>query len=307
MVGDKMLLYKKNKSKMKKSFGEKFMLIIIVVILLALSFLFLFPLLYVFSMSVSNVLSVARREVFLLPKGFDLDAYQFIIDKPDVWRSYYNTIWYTGVGTLINVTLTMLFAYPLSQKEFFLRKQLTVMMALTMWFSGGLIPTFMLMRTLGLYNTRWVMVLLGAILPWNVIITRTYLQGTIPDSLIESAKIDGAHHLTIFRKVVLPLSKPIIAVNALFYAVGHWNEFFKALVFINNKQIQPLQIFLRNVLFASEMMVDAGVSESSADMYLLAEKMKYSVIVFAMLPILMVYPFIQKYFVKGVMIGSVKG
>lgn len=294
-------------AKIKETKGERVMKAIVIVLLLIFSFIFIYPLLYVFSMSISDSVAVVQREIVIFPKGFKLDAYKVIFDKPDIWKAYYNTIWYAVVGTSISVTLTMLFAYPLSRKEFVLRKPLTIMMAITMWFNGGLIPTFILMKKLDLYNTRWVIVLLGALLAWNVIITRTFLQTTIPDALVECSKIDGANDFVIFYKVILPLSKPIIAVNVLFYAVGQWNEFFKALIYLSNTDLQPLQIFLRNILFAAQMLADAGVSDNSADLYLLSEKLKYAVIIFAMLPIICVYPFLQKYFVKGVMIGSVKG
>lgn len=294
------------KRKIKESPGELIFLAVIVIFILILSAIFLYPLIYVISMSISDSMSVASRKVFLLPKGFHLDAYELIIKRKDVWTAYYNTFFYTITGTLINVVLTMCFSYPLSRKNFVFRRQLTVMMAITMWFSGGMIPSFILINKLHIYNTRWAMILPGAILAWNVIITRTFLSTTIPDALIESAKIDGANDIIVFSKIVLPLSKSIIAVNTLFYAVGHWNNFFRALLYLPNPKLQPLQIFLRNILFAEQMLSDSG-SGAGADYYLLAEKLKYAVIVFSILPILCIYPFVQKHFVKGVTIGSVKG
>ena len=286
--------------------GEKIGQVIIVLILAFLSLIFLYPVIYSFSNSISDSLKVASREIFLLPKGFTLDAYSFILEKPALWQSYYNTVWYTVVGTAINIFLTMTFAYPISRPRFVFKKQLTLMMAFTMWFNGGMIPNFILVKTLGLYNTRWAIVLTGAILAWNVIITKTFLQTTIHESLIESAKLEGANDLFIFNRIVLPLSKPIIAVNLLFYAVGHWNQFFKSLIYTSKSELHPIQIYLRNVLFASQMLADAGGSETSAGLYLLSEKMKFAIIMFAMLPIMCVYPFLQKYFIQGVMIGSIK-
>lgn len=296
-----------NSTKIKESRGDRIAKTVFIVILTIMSLIFLYPLVYVFSMSVSDVVMVASRKVTFFPKGFSLDAYQVVFEKPDVWLAYGNTIWYTVVGTVINVILTMLFAYPISRVSFVLKKQLTIMMAITMWFSGGMIPSFILVNKLGLYGSRWAMVLPGAILAWNVIITKTFLQSNIPDALVESGKIDGANDFIIFARLVLPLSKSIIAVNVLFYAVGHWNEYFNALLYLPKKELQPLQIFLRNILFAAQMMADAGVSDSSAGLYLLSEKIKYATIMVAILPILCVYPFVQKHFVKGVMVGSIKG
>lgn len=272
-----------------------------------MSLIFLYPLLYVISMSLSDVYLVAARKVYLFPRDISLDAYSLIWEKAELWQAYGNTIFYTVAGTLINVTLTMCFAYPLSRPNFILKKGLAFMMAFTMWFSGGMIPDFILVNKLGLYNTRWAMILPGAILAWNVIITRTFLQSSIPDALVESGKLDGANDVVIFMRIVLPLSKSIIAVNTLFYAVGHWNAYFNALLYLPDKKLQPLQIFLRNILFAAQMMSEAGVSDGSGAVYLLSEKVKYAIIVFAILPILCVYPFVQKHFVKGVMVGSVKG
>lgn len=287
--------------------GERVMHAFIVLFLILASVLFLYPMLYVISMSLSDSLLVARREIYLFPKGFTLDAYEMVLHKPNIWVSYYNTIWYTFFGTLLNVSLTMFFAYPLSRQSFVARKPLTIMMAITMWFSGGMIPTFILIKNLGLYNTRMAIILLGAITPWNVIITRTFLSENIPDSLVEAAHIDGCTDLRLFFQIVLPLSQAILAVNVLFYAVGHWNNYFKSLLYLSDSKLQPLQIFLRNILFEAQMLADSGGSDSSSGLYLLSEKIKYAVIVFGMLPIMCVYPFLQKYFVKGVMVGSMKG
>lgn len=295
------------RSKIKSSKGDKILQIVCVVTILILSAIFLYPLVYVISMSLSDAFLVASRKIYLFPKDISWDAYKLVLEKPDLWLAYGNTIFYTVVGTMLNVILTLSFAYPLSRQGFVFRKGMSFMMAFTMWFSGGMIPTFILVNKLGLYNTRLALILIGAVSAWNVIITRTFLQSTIPDALVESAKLDGANDITIFAKIVLPLSKSIIAVNLLFYAVGHWNEYFNALLYLPDKKLQPLQIFLRNILFAAQMMADAGVSDGSGDMYLLSEKLKYAVIVVAILPILCVYPFVQKHFVKGVMVGSVKG
>lgn len=287
--------------------GERILHGVIVILLLLFSAVFLYPMVYVISMSLSDSLLVARREIYFFPRQISLDAYEMIIQKPTVWTAYYNTVWYTLVGTVMSVTLTLLLAYPLSRHSFVARKPLTILSTIPMWFTGGMIPTFILIKNLGLYNTRWAIVLLGCVLPWNVIITRTFMKESISDSLVEAAHIDGCNDLRLFWIIVLPLSKAIIAVNVLFYAVGMWNNYFKSLLYLSSVQLQPLQIYLRNILFAAQMVADSGGSDTSSGLYLLSEKLKYAVIVFGMLPILFIYPFLQKYFVKGVMIGSIKG
>ena len=210
------------------------------------------------------------------------------------------------IGTVIACPLV---AYGLSRLEWKGRDLLffvtiAVMMIPT---EVTMIPTFILIKNLGLYNSRWAIILLGCILPWNVIITRTFLAENIHESLVEAAHIDGCNDLQLFGVIVLPLSKAIIAVNVLFYAVGMWNHYFKSMLYLSSTELQPLQIYLRNILFAAEMVADSGGADSSSGLYLLSEKLKYAVIVLGMLPILCIYPFLQKYFVKGVMIGSIKG
>jgi putative aldouronate transport system permease protein len=265
----------------------------------------LYPLIYVLSMSISTPLAAARQEVWLLPKGFSLSSYQLVFENPDIWKSYFNTVWYTVVGTAVNVVLTITLAYPLSRSQFFAKGPITVIIVFTMFFKGGLIPTFILVNNLGLYNTRWALIVLGAVGVWYVIIARTFFQA-IPESLIESAKLDGANDLTIFRKIVAPLSMPIIAVLILFYAVEHWNSYFSAMIYLPNKELQPLQLYLVKVLVENtQSLADSmtpGEEKSLAIM-----QVKYAIIIVAVLPILCVYPFLQKYFVKGVMIGAIKG
>ena len=265
----------------------------------------LYPLIYVFSMSVSDVFNVARRNVWLLPKGFSLDAYDLIWKRPEIWRAYGNTIWYTSVGTSINLVFTMLLSYPLSRKQFVWRNGLMLFIAFTMWFRGGMLPTFILVNSVGLYNTRWAMVIPNAIIVWNVIITRTFLQANIHDSLVESAKVEGANDFYILLKIVVPLAKAIVAVNVLFYAVMHWNSFFNAILYLPEPDKQPIQIFLRNILIQNQGTIES-ILEDNIERALIGEKLKYAVIIFTMLPIMAVYPFLQKYFVKGVMIGAVK-
>ncbi|NSW92216.1 MAG: carbohydrate ABC transporter permease [Firmicutes bacterium] len=264
----------------------------------------LYPIVYVFSMSISSPLAVAKQEVWLLPKGFSRGAYKLVFDNPDIWRAYYNTIWYTLIGTIVNVIMTVALAYPLSRKSFFAREPIMFFITFTMFFSGGIIPSFILINKLGLYNTRWALIIPGAIGVFYVIIARTYFE-TIPESLIESAKLDGANEVTILWKIIMPLSMPIIAVLILFYAVGHWNSYFSALIYLPNQKLQPLQLYLVKILIENTQDLAAnmlpGEQKSLATM-----QIKYAVIMVAVVPILCVYPFLQKYFVKGVMIGAIK-
>lgn len=264
----------------------------------------LYPFLYVFSMSLSDPKYVIDRSVWLLPKGLTFDAYRLVLENPFVWKAYSNTIWYTSIGTLINVIMTILAAYPLSRRTFVLRYPLMVFIVITMFFSGGLIPTFIVVSDLGLYNTRWAMVLPGAVWAFNIIIARTFFQ-SIPEELIEAAKIDGANDLTILARVVLPLSKPIIAVLTLFYAVGHWNSYFNAVLYLSSSSLHPLQIYLQKILVALSDQF-AGATTAGIVRTAEVEQLKYSSIMVTILPILFIYPFLQKYFVQGVMIGALK-
>lgn len=274
-------------------------------IMLAVIVVCLYPLLYVFSMSISDPLAAARQEVWLWPKGFSLQSYKLVIDNPDIWTAYANTIFYTVVGTALNVVVTLLIAYPLSRRYFVLRMPLTLMIVFTMLFKGGLIPTFTLVNRLGLYDTRLVLILLGAVGVWYVLIARTFFE-SIPETVIESAKLDGANDMVILWRIVAPLSMPIIAVLILFYAVEHWNSYFSALIYLPSKELQPLQLYLVKVLVDNTQSVADSIV-ASEEKSLAIMQVKYSIIIVSTLPILLVYPFLQKYFVKGVMIGAIKG
>jgi len=269
-------------------------------------FITLYPFLYVFSMSISGVQEVIQGNVVLFPKGFSIESYKLILRNQQFWTSYYNTIWYTVVGTTINVTMTILGAYPLSKKWLLHRNSIMFFISFTMFFGGGLIPGYLLVNALGMYNSRWALVIPGAVSAWYIIITRTFFQ-TIPDSLEESAVIDGASELRVLVSIFLPLSKPIIAVLALFHAVGHWNSFFGAMIYLKDASKQPLQIYMRRVLFDAAAEVQRNIAGSVQERSALSIQLKYSSIIVSILPIICFYPFLQKYFVKGVMIGSIKG
>lgn len=276
-----------------------------VFVLSLLSIMTLYPFIYIISMSISDPRSVLAQEIWLLPKGFSLGSYKMVFENNAIWQAYANTIWNTGIGTSINVIFTLMGAYALSRKEFFARRAIMVYIAVTMFFSGGLIPTFLLVNNIGLYNTRWAMVIPGAVNAWNLIIARTYFQSSVPDSLPESAKMDGCSDIGILFRIVLPLSLPIIAVLTIFYAVGHWNAWFNALIYLSDGRLHPLQLFLRKILLMNSPDLLQGM-EDAFDRVAYALQLKYASIMVATLPILCIYPFVQKYFVKGVMLGAIK-
>ena len=296
--------------KIKKSYSDRVFDIVNIIIMLALLVIFLWPLWFVVIASFSNPNEVWNGNVILLPKGFTLSAYEAVSPYKMIWTGYKNTIIYTVVGTFINLVMTICAAYPLSRKDFVPRNFLMFIFMLTMYFSGGLIPTYLVVSKMHLLNTPWAMMIPGAVSIYNVIITRTYFVNSIPSSLQEAAELDGANTFQFLMKIVLPLSKPIIAVIALYYAVGHWNDFFTALIYLNDKELMPLQSFLRDLLMSNKMSLNnmQGLDAAQAEAKMqLSQTLKYSAIIVSTVPVLCIYPFIQKYFVKGVMIGSVKG
>ena len=295
----------KSKRKRYKMTGEDWIFTIVNYVLCFLAAcITVYPLSYVFSMSISAPESVVANLVTLFPKGFSLKAYKVVFRDGEIWRAYYNTIWYTVVGTMISTALTLMAAYPLSRKQFFLRRPLSVFFTLSMFFSGTLVPMYLLINAIGIYNTRWAIVLPTGAAAYYIIMTRTFLSN-IPDSLYESAKIDGATEWTILRKIFIPLSMPIMSVLIIYYAVQQWNGYFNAMVYLaGRKDLQPLQVYLMKILINNEGVTTGTVGGTSMSMISL--QLKYVVIVVALIPILCVYPFLQKYFIKGMMIGAVK-
>ncbi len=296
--------------KFKRSYSDKIFDIVNLIIMLVLFLVFVWPLWFVVIASFSNPNEVWNGNVILLPKQFSMAAYEAVIQYKSIWIGYRNTIFYTVAGTLTNLFMTICAAYPLSRKDFMPRNFFMFLFMLTMYFSGGLIPTYLVASKLHLINTVWAMIIPGAVSIYNVIITRTYFLNSIPSGLQEAAALDGANSFQFLIKVVLPLSKPILAVIGLYYAVGHWNDFFSALIYINDKSLMPLQTFLRDLLMSNKMLVNGmqGMDAAQAEMKMqLAQTLKYSAIVVSTVPVLCIYPFIQKYFVKGIMIGSIKG
>ena len=285
--------------------AERAAKVVLALVLTLLGLVALYPFLYVISMAFSAPEHVLKRDVFFFPKGLGLDGFKLVAANKNLWPAYGNTIFYTVVGTLINLFVTVLISYALSRQYFVLRKSLSLMITFTMFFSGGMIPFFLVISNLGLYNTRWAVLLPFAASAWNIIIARSFYE-QIPESLIESARIDGANDLQILGSIVLPLSGPILSVLTLFYAVGHWNSYFPAMLFISKPALQPVQVYLIRVLIQnSEALAEEGTAGYSRA--LVVEQLKYSVIIVTILPIVVLYPFLQKYFVQGVMIGAIKG
>lgn len=278
------------------------------VILSLLLLVVLYPLYFVVIASISNPDLVNVGDVVLFPKDITLEGYRRIFSDPSIWLGYRNSLIYTVLGTCLNVLLTLTAGYALSRSDLAGRGIFMLIIVFTMFFSGGLIPSYLLVKGLGMLNTIWVMILPNAVSAYNIIITRTFFQSTMPVELLEAAKVDGCSNTRFFLQIVLPVSLPILAVMVLFSAVGHWNSYFQALIYLKDESLQPLQIILRKILIsneASENMVDGLVNQ--AEVVRMAETMKYGVIIVSSLPVLILYPFLQKYFIKGVMIGSLKG
>lgn len=285
--------------------SEFFIQLIFIVPLTLIAIGCLYPIVYVFSKSISEARRIAFETLWLFPKGFSLVGYGEIFNQPSIWKAYGNTLFYTFFGTLINVVLTTMLAYSLSRKDFTARNVLMFLVTFTMLFSGGLIPTFILVTKLQIYNTVWAMLLPEAIAVWNTIIARTFFVG-LPDMLAESAKLDGANDLVILAKIIIPMSKAIIAVLIIFYAVGHWNSYLTALLYLPDSDLHPLQLFLAKLLVNDESMLEAG-GEEALDITFVTDQLKYVAIMIAIIPILCIYPIFQKYFIKGVMVGAIKG
>lgn len=292
------------KDRVFKFFNYSFLTIAMVAVL--------YPLIYIISASISDPAAVNSGKMWLFPKNITFEGYKLIFENDQIWRGYLNTIFYTVLGTSINLAVTLPAAYALGRRDFVGRNFFTAMFVLTMFFEGGLIPTYLVVKNLGLIDTVWAMVLPNAAAIWNIVIARVFFQSTIPIELEESAKVDGCSNFKLFFKIVLPLSAPIIAVMALFYGVDHWNSYFDALIYLSDRALYPLQMVLREILVLQDMAsqntnMDGSMAEALHSKQQLAAVIKYGVMIVSTLPIIIVYPFLQKYFVQGVMIGSLKG
>ncbi|RED41751.1 carbohydrate ABC transporter permease [Paenibacillus sp. VMFN-D1] len=280
----------------------------IYVLLGVVTLIVLYPLFFVLIASVSNPGSVIRGEVWLWPKGFSLIGYERLFGNKELLRGFMNTVMYTVVGTALNVVMTVAGAYPLSRADFKGRHFFTFLIVFTMFFGGGMIPTYLLIKSLGLLNTFWAMIIPSAVSVWNILIMRTFFQSSIPKEVQEAAFMDGCSNIKILLKVVLPLSGPVLAVMVLFYAVGHWNAYFSALLYLSDRDLYPMQLFLREILVQNQMQEMVDISDDTLARSLMdAEAIKYAAVIVTNLPMLILYPFLQKYFVKGVMVGAIKG
>lgn len=278
--------------------------IAIYAVLAVASLVFLYPFYYIISASFSDPASVIESPLLLYPVKFTLTAYKLLLSTSKIWLGYYNSIIYTVCGTALNVTVTLLAAYALSRQELAGRRVVLFFIVITLFFNGGMIPTYLVVKTLGMLDTRWALIVSGAVTTWNLLITRTFLETNIPQELRDAAEVDGAGEFTFFTKIALPLSRPIIAVIALFYGSGHWNAYFNALIYIRQRDLYPLQVFLREMLILdqnTDMMGDV-----TDERVLVALTLKFAIMVVAIAPLLLVFPFVQRFFVKGVLIGALK-
>ena len=298
----------KKTSAIKLSRSDRIYFVVSYIVVTILMLTVLYPLIYIVSASFSSASAVNSGRVWLFPVNFSAYSYKYLLGYKIIWIGYGNTIFYTVAGTAINVALTILCAYSLSRKGLVGSGIITFLFTFTMLFSAGMIPNYMLMRDINLLNTRWALLLPGAISVYNMIVTRTFFRNTIPDELLEASKLDGCSDIQYLLRVVLPLSKAIIAVITMYYAVAHWNSYFNAFLYLSDRSMFPLQIFLRQILVQSSFDTsDITDPEMLEQLRGLEDLLKYAVIVVATAPLLCVYPFVQKYFVRGVMIGSVKG
>lgn len=292
----------KDKSLSAKTFNVINGILMAVVIIITL-----YPLVYVLALSLSSSEYVQAGMVSIVPRGFNIEAYKQVFADNHFWKSYGNTIVYTVLGTALNLAFTSTMAFALSRRDLIGRKPLNMLVVFTMFFSGGLIPNFLLVKNLHIYNTIWAVLLPGAINTYNMIIVRTFMQ-QLPEEILESGRIDGANDLQLFSKIVLPLSKPSLATIGLYYAVDHWNAYFYPMLYLKDKSKYPLQVLLKEMIVDEDLSsLSQGAAEIVGNMQPTSDMLMGASIIIALIPILCVYPFVQKYFVQGVMIGSVKG
>jgi ABC-type glycerol-3-phosphate transport system permease component len=302
---------KTNQSEFRKFYmGDRIFTVCCNVILFLVLLVTLYPIIFIISASFSGVQAVTQGRVWLLPVDFSLEGYKAVFRSQEIPQGFINSVYVTCLGTTVNVVLTLMLAYPLSRKDLYGRNVVTALIAFTMLFSGGMIPSFLLVRNLGLYNTFWAVIIPGAVSVYNAIIARTFFQTNIPPDLLEAAVLDGCSDFRFLAKVVLPLSAPIIAVLVMFYAVGHWNNYFSAMIYLKDPAKKTFQVVLRDILIMNR---DVELNNMIRDVNILFRQqglvmlLKYSLIVIGSAPMMLLYPFIQKHFIKGIMVGSIKG
>ncbi|MBM7789992.1 carbohydrate ABC transporter permease [Tenggerimyces flavus] len=302
-----MTTYAEQVRKIREPRGDKIFMVFVYLLLIVFLSVILFPLIYIVASSFSDPEAVSSGRVILWPVDFTLRGYEAALSNPQVIQGYLNTVFYTVVGTLISVTLTIAIAYPMSRKTFVGRNVAMSVILFTMLFTGGLVPTYLVVQQLGMLDTRWALIIPQAIGVWQVIIARTYFRSAIPDELGDAAQLDGCSDLRFLWSVVIPLAKPMIAVVALTYAILQWNSYFDALIYLKNPDLFPLQLVLRNVLILNTFSGGAVDASLVLERQQLAELLKYSLIVVSSVPVLAIYPFVARYFTKGILIGAVKG
>ena len=287
--------------------GDKVFDVVNTLLLVVIFIIILYPLYYIVIASFSDPDLVLTGRIFLLPKGFQLESYKKVFGNGEIMDGYLHTIMYAAVGTCINLAVTLAAGYALSRPDLRGRKGFTLFFVFTMFFGGGTVPTYMLVRNLHLLNTFWAMVIPNAMSVWNLILCRNFFESNIPKELLEVSQIDGCRNDYFFFKIVLPLSKALIAVMVLFYAVWHWNSYMQPLLYLSDRSKYPLQLVLKNILISSQPDASLAGMTDRAEMYKQTEMLKYALVVVSSVPMIVLYPFVQKYFVQGVMVGSVKG
>ena len=301
---------RKNPNAIRRTRSDLIYDIVVYIFLGLMCLIALYPLYFVLIASISSPEAVNSGNVIFAPIGITLEGYQKLFEDNRIWIGYRNTIFYTVCGTTLNVVMTLLAAYPLSRRKLPGKKILVTYFLFTMFFNGGLIPTFLVVNDLGLYNTPWILIVMGAISVYNMIIAKTFFENNISADLMEAAEIDGCGTFRFFISIAIPLSKALVGVLVVYYGVVHWNQYFNALIYISDQNLQPLQMVLREILIqnsTTQQVFDESMMEELLRRERYAELIKYGVIVVASVPVLCVYPFVQKYFEKGVMIGAVKG
>ena len=294
--------------KVRLSADDKIYYTFVYIILSLLLLITLYPLIYIVSASFSSAQAVTSGKVFLWPVELGVDGYEAVFKHPNILNSYKNSFVYTVVGTMVNMAMTMIAAYPLSRRDMPHKGLFMFLFTFTMMFNGGMVPDYILLKDLRMIDTMWALIIPGAINVFNLILVRTFIMNSIPEALLEASRIDGCSDAKYFWSILLPLSKPVMAVVTLYYAVAHWNIYFQAFLYLYNEKLYPLQLVLREILVANSMDVnminDPAMAEAQQN---LADLLKYSLIVVSSAPVLILYPFVKKFFVKGVMIGSIKG
>lgn len=299
---------KKNRNVIRESRGDRIFNACVIVMMILVILIIAYPLYFVIIAAVSSPNAVNSGQVLLWPKDLTLNGFKKILEYEPIWTGYANSVFYTVVGTLINLVFTLPAGYAFSRKNLRGRRPLMLLFTFTMFFGGGMIPTYLVIKNLGMLDSVWAMLLPGACSVYNIIVTKTFMENSIPEELIDASRIDGCTDFGTFFNIVMPLSKPIIAVMTLFYAIGHWNSYFDALLYLNDEKKYPLQMVLRELLLMNQVGsgMTGGDMSSIAERAQLAEQMKYGVIIVATLPMMLMFPFVIKHFKKGVMVGSIK-